>query len=175
MNDRLGELTGGRSGSSGGGVAPFEVAIDINDTGDGGLGAGAGGGQARGFMEGFFDKVNEVKKDIDAIKKVCVSLCTAAAALVVPSCCSRWLVLLLTTLGHAWSIRVQETAVKRVLKSRWNAAILVGVVERMDPTKSCSWYSSQYNLKARASCLVIHPFGNYACFLLPPIPPCTKR
>lgn len=76
MNDRLGELTGGRSGSSGGGVAPFEVAIDINDTGDGGLGAGAGGGQARGFMEGFFDKVNEVKKDIDAIKKACTDLDT---------------------------------------------------------------------------------------------------
>lgn len=75
MNDRLGELTGGRSGSSGGGAAPFEVAIDINDTGDGGLGAGSGGAQGTGgFMEGFFDKVNEVKKDIDAVKKVCVCL-----------------------------------------------------------------------------------------------------
>lgn len=72
MNDRLGELTGGRSGSSGGGVAPFEIAIDINDRGDGGVGAGSGGAQeAGGFMEGFFDKVNAVKKDIDAIKKVC--------------------------------------------------------------------------------------------------------
>lgn len=70
MNDRLGELTGG-GGSFGGGAAPFEVAIDINDTGDGGVGAGAGGGQAAGgFMEGFFDKVNSVKKDIDAVKKV---------------------------------------------------------------------------------------------------------
>lgn len=65
MNDRLGELTGGSGGS--GGVAPFEIAIDINDTGDGGVG---GGRSAGGFMEGFFDKVNAVKKDIDAVKKV---------------------------------------------------------------------------------------------------------
>eukprot|EP00904_Undaria_pinnatifida_P004753 jgi/Undpi1/14279/HiC_scaffold_9.g03928.m1 len=76
MNDRLGELTGG-GGSFGGGAAPFEVAIDINDTGDGGVGAGAGGGQAaRGFMEGFFDKVNSVKTDIDAVKKACTDLDT---------------------------------------------------------------------------------------------------
>ncbi len=70
MNDRLGELTGG-------GVAPFEIAIDINDDGGGGRGTGGGsggnGGGATGgtFMEGFFDKVNAVKKDIDAVKKVC--------------------------------------------------------------------------------------------------------
>lgn len=65
MNDRLSELTGGTSGgSSGGGVAPFEIAIDINDTGDGGAGSSGG------FMEGFFVKVNAVKKDIDAVKKV---------------------------------------------------------------------------------------------------------
>ncbi|CAM9102675.1 unnamed protein product [Laminaria digitata] len=77
MNDRLGELTGGRSGSSGGGAVPFEVAIDINDTGDGGLGAGSRGAQgAGGFMEGFFDKVNAVKKDIDAVKKACTDLDT---------------------------------------------------------------------------------------------------
>lgn len=61
MNDRLGELTGGRSSR-----APFEVAIDINDTGD----AGGGGGESGAFMEGFFDKVNAVKKDIDEVKKV---------------------------------------------------------------------------------------------------------
>lgn len=69
MNDRLGELTGG-------GVAPFEIAIDINDDGGGSGGGGGGnGGGARAtggtFMEGFFDKVNAVKKDIDAVKKVC--------------------------------------------------------------------------------------------------------
>lgn len=62
MNDRLGELTGGKSSR-----APFEVAIDINDTGDGGVGGGGGSGA---FMEGFFDKVNAIKKDIDAVKKV---------------------------------------------------------------------------------------------------------
>lgn len=65
MNDRLGELTGGGGGGSN--VAPFEIAIDINDNGDGG---GGGGGGGAGFMEGFFDKVNAVKKDIDAVKKV---------------------------------------------------------------------------------------------------------
>lgn len=71
MNDRLGELTGGGGGSSSGGPAPFEIAIDINDTGDGGVGTNdRGGGAAGGFMEGFFDKVNAVKKDIDAVKKV---------------------------------------------------------------------------------------------------------
>lgn len=64
MNDRLGELTGGRSSR-----APFEVTIDINDTGDAG-GVGGGGGDSGAFMEGFFDKVNAVKKDIDAVKKV---------------------------------------------------------------------------------------------------------
>lgn len=64
MNDRLGELTGGGGGSN---VAPFEIAIDIND--DGG-GRGGGGGESATFMEGFFDKVNAVKKDIDAVKKV---------------------------------------------------------------------------------------------------------
>lgn len=65
MNDRLGELTGGGGGSS---IAPFEIAIDINDDGGGG---GGGGGASGSFMEGFFDKVNAVKKDIDAVKKVC--------------------------------------------------------------------------------------------------------
>lgn len=64
MNDRLAELTGGASDSSRG-PAPFEVVIDVNDTGDGGI------DQAQqGFMEGFFDKVNLVKKDIEAVKKV---------------------------------------------------------------------------------------------------------
>lgn len=108
MNDRLGELTGGRSGSSSGGVAPFEVAIDINDTGDGGLGAGSRGAQgAGGFMEGFFDKVNEVKKDIDAVKKVgvCVFVCWSSVGCAV--ICWRWLALRLTTLGHARSISVE--------------------------------------------------------------------
>lgn len=66
MNDRLGELTGGSGGGGGSNVAPFEIAIDINDTGDG----GSGGGGGASFMEGFFDKVNAVKKDIDAVKKV---------------------------------------------------------------------------------------------------------
>ncbi|CAN0105837.1 unnamed protein product [Pylaiella littoralis] len=68
MNDRLGELTGGNSSR-----APFEVAIDINDTGDGGVGGGGGSGA---FMEGFFDKVNAIKKDIDAVKKACTDLDT---------------------------------------------------------------------------------------------------
>ncbi|CBJ27339.1 Soluble NSF Attachment Protein (SNAP) Receptor (SNARE) [Ectocarpus siliculosus] len=71
MNDRLGELTGGGGGGSS--VAPFEIAIDINDNGDGG---GGGGGGGAGFMEGFFDKVNAVKKDIDAVKKACTDLDT---------------------------------------------------------------------------------------------------
>ncbi|CAM9296668.1 unnamed protein product [Ectocarpus sp. 12 AP-2014] len=71
MNDRLGELTGGGGGGSS--VAPFEIAIDINDNGDGGGNGGGGGG---GFMEGFFDKVNAVKKDIDAVKKACTDLDT---------------------------------------------------------------------------------------------------
>lgn len=70
MNDRLGELTGGRSSR---GSAPFEIAIDINDTGDGGAPQQQG---QQGFMEGFFDKVNLVKKDIDVIKKV--SRCCAS-------------------------------------------------------------------------------------------------
>lgn len=64
MNDRLAELTGGASGSSRG-LVPFEVVLDVNDTGDGGI------DQAQQvFMEGFFDKVNLVKKDIEAVKKV---------------------------------------------------------------------------------------------------------
>lgn len=66
MNDRLGELTGGGGAPS---VAPFEIAIDINDDG-GSRGGGGGGGASATFMEGFFDKVNGVKKDIDAVKKV---------------------------------------------------------------------------------------------------------
>lgn len=65
MNDRLGELMGG--GGRQPAVAPFEIAIDIND---GGAGGGGGGGASGAFMEGFFDKVNAVKKDIDAVKKV---------------------------------------------------------------------------------------------------------
>lgn len=65
MNDRLSELTGGRGG--GNAVAPFEIAIDVNDTGDAGRTSNA---NSKGFMEGFFDKVNAVKKDIDAVKKV---------------------------------------------------------------------------------------------------------
>lgn len=66
MNDRLAELTGGNGGGGGSSAAPFEIAIDINDTGDG----GSGGSSGASFMEGFFDKVNAVKKDIDAVKKV---------------------------------------------------------------------------------------------------------
>eukprot|EP00903_Cladosiphon_okamuranus_P017901 g16472.t2 len=75
MNDRLGELTGGGGASS---VAPFEIAIDINDDGGrgGGGGGGGGGGAASTFMEGFFDKVNAVKMDIDALKKACTELDT---------------------------------------------------------------------------------------------------
>eukprot|EP00752_Nemacystus_decipiens_P006007 g5425.t1 len=72
MNDRLGELTGGGGASS---VAPFEIAIDINDDG-GGRGGGGGGDASATFMEGFFDKVNAVKKDIDAVKKACTDLDT---------------------------------------------------------------------------------------------------
>lgn len=67
MNDRLSELTKDAGGSTRG-FAPFEVAIDINDTGDGGVSTQQQ--QQGGFMEGFFDKVNLVKKDIDAVKKV---------------------------------------------------------------------------------------------------------
>lgn len=66
MNDRLSELTGGKSSRE---LAPFEIAIDINDNGDGGL-SQPQHQQEGGFMEGFFDKVNLVKKDIDAVKKV---------------------------------------------------------------------------------------------------------
>lgn len=66
MNDRLAELTASGSGSARG-PGPFEIAIDINDTGDGGMG---GEQKQGGFMEGFFDKVNLVKKDIDTVKKV---------------------------------------------------------------------------------------------------------
>ncbi|CAM9730677.1 unnamed protein product [Scytosiphon promiscuus] len=72
MNDRLAELTGGNGGGGESSVAPFEITIDINDTGDGGSG-GSGGAS---FMEGFFDKVNAVKKDIDAVKKACTDLDT---------------------------------------------------------------------------------------------------
>lgn len=67
MNDRLSELTRGKSLGE---PVPFEIAIDINDSGDGGLALPHQQQQGR-FMEGFFDKVNLVKKDIDAVKKVC--------------------------------------------------------------------------------------------------------
>ncbi|CAM9503306.1 unnamed protein product [Discosporangium mesarthrocarpum] len=72
MNDRLAELTGGTGGYGRDGVVPFEVAIDIRDEGD----VQAGGGEVNdgGFMQGFFDKVNDVKNDIDATKKACKDL-----------------------------------------------------------------------------------------------------
>ncbi|CAM9299004.1 unnamed protein product, partial [Phaeothamnion confervicola] len=60
MNDRLGDLKG-----AGGGTAPFEVAIDVNEANT------AGGGGGGGFMDAFFSSVNEVKDDIDAIKGAC--------------------------------------------------------------------------------------------------------
>ncbi|CAM9730994.1 unnamed protein product [Choristocarpus tenellus] len=71
MNDRLSELTGGSGGGGRGGVNPFEVAIDINDYGEAPSKAEDGA-----FMQGFFDTVNEVKKDIDSIKKACKDLDT---------------------------------------------------------------------------------------------------
>ena len=72
MNDRLSELTGAGAGSRGVAYAPFEVSIDANEAGNGGVtwGGGGGGAGGGGFMEAFFEKVNSVKKDIDAVKKV---------------------------------------------------------------------------------------------------------
>lgn len=71
MNDRLGELTGAGSGYAEWEATPFEISFEANEAGDGGMsGGGAGGGGGGGFMEAFFEKVNSVKKDIDAVKKV---------------------------------------------------------------------------------------------------------
>ncbi|CAM9329069.1 unnamed protein product [Ascophyllum nodosum] len=78
MNDRLSELTGAGAGSRGVAYAPFEVSIDANEAGNGGVtwGGGGGGAGGGGFMEAFFEKVNSVKKDIDAVKKACTDLDT---------------------------------------------------------------------------------------------------
>lgn len=74
MNDRLGELTGAGGGYAQSEVTPFEISFEGNEAGDGGLSEGraGGGGGGGGFMEAFFEKVNSVKKDIDAVKKVCL-------------------------------------------------------------------------------------------------------
>lgn len=74
MNDRLGELTGAGGGYAQSEVTPFEISLEANEAGDEGVsegGAALGGGGGGGFMEAFFEKVNSVKKDIDAVKKVC--------------------------------------------------------------------------------------------------------